>query len=90
MAIDPNDIKLTPRMREQLAELSERTGRPWPEILEEFLDGKTSIPYQEPTPHKGSQAIHPDAFDSELSEVSFEAPALPAHFSRADIYGDHE
>lgn len=37
MAIDPGTINLTPEQQRRLAELSERTGRPWPEVLDEAL-----------------------------------------------------
>jgi hypothetical protein len=31
-----------------------------------------------------------DGFEAELAEVAFDAPPLPADFSRADIYLDHD
>lgn len=37
MVIDPKTINLTPEQRQRLAELVERTGRPWQEILNEAL-----------------------------------------------------
>ncbi|HEY2841792.1 MAG TPA: hypothetical protein VGJ26_21710 [Pirellulales bacterium] len=31
-----------------------------------------------------------EQFDSELSRINFDAPPLPADFSRADIYSEHD
>jgi hypothetical protein len=31
-----------------------------------------------------------DEFDAELAQVSFDAPPLPADFSRADVYTEHD
>jgi predicted DNA-binding antitoxin AbrB/MazE fold protein len=31
-----------------------------------------------------------DGFDAELDELLFDGPSLPADFSRADIYADHD
>jgi hypothetical protein len=37
MAIDPAEIKLTPEQRRFVAERADKTGRPWPELLEELV-----------------------------------------------------
>lgn len=37
MSIDPNEIDSTPEQRQQLAELVEAAGRPWPEVMCEAL-----------------------------------------------------
>jgi hypothetical protein len=37
MALDPKKIVLTPEQRQQLAELAERTGRPWAMVLSDAL-----------------------------------------------------
>jgi hypothetical protein len=37
MAIDPAEIKLDESQRKRLAEMAERTGRPWSELLNEAL-----------------------------------------------------
>ena len=36
------------------------------------------------------QPINFDEWERELDELSFDAPPLPADFSRADIYLDHD
>lgn len=36
------------------------------------------------------QPINFDDWERELDELSFDAPPLPADFSRADIYLDHD
>jgi hypothetical protein len=43
----------------------------------------------EPTPTAGPSAPSPD-FDAELEPLLFDGPNLPADFSRADIYADHD
>lgn len=37
MPTDPNQIQLTAEQRELLAQKADETGRPWAELLEEFL-----------------------------------------------------
>lgn len=37
MAIDPNEIELSPEMKQALAEKAEQTGKPWTELIDEFL-----------------------------------------------------
>lgn len=51
MVIDPNNIELSPEQKRQLADFSERTGRPWDQVLSEAL---TSF-----CPKNGPR--HPDA-----------------------------
>jgi hypothetical protein len=36
------------------------------------------------------QPVNFDEWERELDELSFDAPPLPADFSRADIYLDHD
>jgi predicted DNA-binding antitoxin AbrB/MazE fold protein len=38
----------------------------------------------------GVKAISPSDFDAQLDELLFDGPSLPADFSRADIYADHD
>jgi hypothetical protein len=37
MAVDPSDIELSPEQRKRLAELSEKTGKPWHTVFSEAL-----------------------------------------------------
>ena len=53
MAIDPNEIKLTPEQRKYVAQRAEEKGMPWPELLNELLPA--SIP--------GNNANGESAFD---------------------------
>ena len=41
------------------------------------------VPLQQPP-------ISPAEFDAELESLSIDGPSLPADFSRADIYADHD
>lgn len=38
MAVDPQEIALSAEQRRQLAELADRTGRPWPDLLAEAIE----------------------------------------------------
>jgi hypothetical protein len=42
------------------------------------------------TTARPKQPINLDEWERELDELSFDAPPLPADFSRADIYLDHD
>ncbi len=37
MTVDPSAIELSPQQRVYIARQSERLGKPWPEILEQFV-----------------------------------------------------
>jgi hypothetical protein len=39
MSIDPNSIALNDAQKQALAELSDRTGKPWAEVFSEALSG---------------------------------------------------
>lgn len=41
-------------------------------------------------PSTGSSSDEPFDFQAELDRLSFNGPTLPADFSRADIYNDHD
>ena len=41
-------------------------------------------------PPTNQPRIPAEQFDAELSELAFDGPSLPAHFSRAEIYDDHD
>ena len=83
--IDPrNQIKLSDEQCEQLAALSDETGKPWQELLSEFL-----VAYSVRV-HTAQSAGDTDSFERELEKVAFHAPGLPCDFSRADIYIEHD
>jgi hypothetical protein len=48
MKIDPADIHLDAKQQRELAELSERSGRPWPDVLSEALSGYRSTHADKP------------------------------------------
>jgi hypothetical protein len=52
--------------------------------LEAFLAQVAALPVQ------AEQPIHFDDWERELDALSFEAQPLPADFSRADIYLEHD
>ena len=46
MAIDPAQIELTPEQKERLAALAERTGRPYADIVDDWLSN-VSLPEED-------------------------------------------
>jgi predicted DNA-binding antitoxin AbrB/MazE fold protein len=44
----------------------------------------------EAQPAKTDLSCESDDFDDELEPLLFDGPSLPADFSRADIYADHD
>lgn len=55
MAINPEEIKLTPEQRERLAQIAEQSGQPWQDLLERVL-GK--LPGQQPNGPVGKKSAY--------------------------------
>jgi hypothetical protein len=81
-------------------EVRPMTQIPWRE-LEATVAGMTDEEKQQllflitqslPRPAGASGTARPtaDEFDAALNQVAFDAPPLPASFSRADVYSDHD
>jgi predicted DNA-binding antitoxin AbrB/MazE fold protein len=43
-----------------------------------------------PANGRGDETRHRDDFDEQLEALLFDGPSLPADFSRADVYADHD
>ena len=76
------DINLTEEQRQQLADLARNSGRPWQNLLAEFIASYKQLP------KKSDFSL--DRFESDLDTLLHSGPSLPADFSRADIYADHD
>lgn len=85
MAIDPRDIRLSVEQRRRLAQLANSTGKDWTELFEEMIRAIASHSSLSP-----ARELTAEAFEAELTSLSFQGPSLPDSFSRADIYIDHD
>lgn len=71
MATNPSDIQLTEAQRSLLADLSEQTGRPWPDLLEELF---SRLPRLAPNrPGKANKSLY-ETLHARGMVGSFEGP----------------
>jgi hypothetical protein len=79
MAIDPQEISLSVEQKRQLAELANRTGRPWPEVLAEAIESYRTHGGSAPSAGRGS------LYDA-MKDVIGIVRAAPADLSSNPIY----
>ena len=72
-------INLDDKTAKRLAQLASGMGKSVEEYVESLI------------PKNGTESlISSEEFEAELEALSFHGPSLPADFSRADIYFDHD
>ena len=87
-AIATVQLTLAPVTERVLKERAARTGQTLESLMAEIADREA----RSTDAATGMDAKDPDEFErglDELSEGLSALPTLPAHFSRADIYGEH-
>jgi hypothetical protein len=78
-------LHLAPDTERLLKEKAAKSGQ----TLEAYLNTIAERVAQEPDIGHGKSPADLDEFERGLDELSEGLPALPADFSRADIYGEH-